>query len=129
MAYAKQTWNQGAAGGTPLNAPRLNHVEDGIEAAALTADNAEPGRAVVSQAEAEAGTATTVRGWTAQRVAQAVAAVAPAITGALGVRTWDSTSSTWSARPDFDVVLAITIDPSATEPTGAQDDDLFIQVT
>lgn len=32
---------------------------------------------VVGQAEAEAGTATTVRRWTAQRVAQAIAALAP----------------------------------------------------
>lgn len=35
---------------------------------------------VVGQAEAEAGTATTVRRWTAQRVAQAIAALAPNVT-------------------------------------------------
>lgn len=35
---------------------------------------------VVGQAEAEAGTATTVRRWTAQRVAQAIAALAPGVT-------------------------------------------------
>lgn len=33
---------------------------------------------VPSQAEAEAGTATTVRGWTAQRIKQAIAALTPA---------------------------------------------------
>jgi len=35
---------------------------------------------VVAQAEAEAGSATTVRRWTAQRVAQAIAALAPGVT-------------------------------------------------
>lgn len=35
---------------------------------------------VVEQAEAEAGVATTVRRWTAQRVAQAIAALAPGVT-------------------------------------------------
>lgn len=33
MTYAKQTWNDDAAGGTPLSAPRLNHMEAGIESA------------------------------------------------------------------------------------------------
>lgn len=31
MAYSKQTWNNGVTGGTPINAARLNHMEDGIE--------------------------------------------------------------------------------------------------
>lgn len=35
---------------------------------------------VVAQAEAETGSATTVRRWTAQRVAQAIAALAPGVT-------------------------------------------------
>lgn len=34
MAYTKQTWANDAAGGTPLNATRLNYMESGIEAAA-----------------------------------------------------------------------------------------------
>lgn len=33
MAYDKQTWANTAGGNTPLNATRLNHMEDGIEAA------------------------------------------------------------------------------------------------
>lgn len=32
MAYSKQTWVDHAAGGTPINAARLNHIEDGIAA-------------------------------------------------------------------------------------------------
>ena len=64
--------------------PKADKVKlDGIEAGA-TADqsNAEIETAynaqvsVVSQAEAEAGVATTVRRWTAQRIAQAIAALA-----------------------------------------------------
>lgn len=30
MAYEKQTWVNGSTGGTPINADRLNHMEDGI---------------------------------------------------------------------------------------------------
>lgn len=32
MSYAKQTWHDGPAGGTPLDAAALQHIEDGIEA-------------------------------------------------------------------------------------------------
>lgn len=35
MAYSKQTWADNPSGGTPINATRLNHIEDGIEAASL----------------------------------------------------------------------------------------------
>lgn len=31
MAYNKQTWQNGQAGGTPLNATRLNYIEQGIK--------------------------------------------------------------------------------------------------
>lgn len=34
MAYVKQIWQNGPGGGTPINADRLNHMEDGIESAA-----------------------------------------------------------------------------------------------
>lgn len=30
MAYEKQEWKNGRSGGTPINADRLNHIEDGI---------------------------------------------------------------------------------------------------
>lgn len=33
MTYAKQTWADSPSGGTPINAQRLNHIEDGIAAA------------------------------------------------------------------------------------------------
>lgn len=33
FAYTKQTWVNGRGGGTPLNATRLNYIENGIEAA------------------------------------------------------------------------------------------------
>lgn len=35
-AYTKQTWVNGVAGGTPINATRLTHMEDGIAAANLS---------------------------------------------------------------------------------------------
>lgn len=37
MTYTEQTWVDGAAGGTPLSAARLGHIEDGIAAAAAAA--------------------------------------------------------------------------------------------
>jgi hypothetical protein len=37
VTYSKQTWSDGAGSGTPINATRLNHIEDGIEAAAAAA--------------------------------------------------------------------------------------------
>lgn len=42
MAYSKQSWADGPSGGTPISAERLGHIEDGIEAAAETADAALP---------------------------------------------------------------------------------------
>lgn len=38
MTYIKQTWTDGAPGGTPLSAARLNHMEDGVAAAQVAAD-------------------------------------------------------------------------------------------
>lgn len=38
MAYTEQEWADGAAGGTPLSAERLNHMEAGISAAGTTAE-------------------------------------------------------------------------------------------
>lgn len=40
MAYAKQNWINGAVGNTPLNAIRMNYMEDGILDASETADEA-----------------------------------------------------------------------------------------
>lgn len=40
MAYTPQTWADGPAGLTPITAARLAHIESGLVAAALAADNA-----------------------------------------------------------------------------------------
>lgn len=37
MVYTKQTWANGASGGTAVNATRMKHIEDGIAAAAAAA--------------------------------------------------------------------------------------------
>lgn len=42
MPYDKQTWVDGVAGGTPITADRLDHIEDGVDAATATADNLDP---------------------------------------------------------------------------------------
>lgn len=41
MAYSKQTWVNGAGGGTPRSAARLNHQEDGIKEASDRLDTVE----------------------------------------------------------------------------------------
>src|SRR5689334_23141990 len=33
MKYTKQTWNNGRSGGTPIDASRLAHIEDGLASA------------------------------------------------------------------------------------------------
>lgn len=37
MTYAKQTWADDESGETPISAERLNHMEDGLDAAATQA--------------------------------------------------------------------------------------------
>lgn len=54
---------------------------------------------VVSQAEAEAGTATTERIWTAERVAQAIAALASGGGGTVTLQA--STFQAWQGTPTF----------------------------
>lgn len=63
-----------AAEKTKLTGIETGATADQTNAEIETAYNAQV--SIVSQAEAEAGTATTVRRWTAQRVAQAIAALA-----------------------------------------------------
>lgn len=43
MAYTPQTWANDEAGGTPITAARLSHIETGVQAAASTADAAATG--------------------------------------------------------------------------------------
>jgi len=47
MAYSKQTWTNGVS---KLNADRMNHIEDGIEAAATKADNIASGAEAANKA-------------------------------------------------------------------------------
>lgn len=42
MAYTKQTWADDQAGGTPITAARLNHIEDGISATSQVATAISP---------------------------------------------------------------------------------------
>lgn len=43
MAYVKQTWVDGVDGGTPINAIRLKHIEDGIGAVDAALGSVVPG--------------------------------------------------------------------------------------
>lgn len=44
MAYSKQTWSNLPSKTTPINATRLNHMEDGIESANNLATTSEQGQ-------------------------------------------------------------------------------------
>ncbi|MCL1880653.1 MAG: hypothetical protein FWF76_00565 [Oscillospiraceae bacterium] len=69
----------------------------------------EPIRTTATQAEAEAGTATTVRGWTAQRVRQAVNAVMPTtVTQADAEAGTSTTVRGWTAQRVRQAVNAVT---------------------
>jgi hypothetical protein len=65
----------------------------------------------VTQAEAEAGTATTVRGWTAQRVRQAIVAILP----------------TKLSQFENDIGVGNKVIPSSTEPSGLVTGDWWYQ--
>ena len=58
MPYAKQNWQNGQVGSTPVSAARLNHIEDGVETATQLAEaGASPEQietAVNSEIEAQA---------------------------------------------------------------------------
>lgn len=43
MTYSKQTWQDFNTGGTPISAERLNHIEDGIEAASTAGASTDAG--------------------------------------------------------------------------------------
>jgi hypothetical protein len=54
MAYIPEGWADGIAGGTPLQAARLVYMENGIQAAAATADNAQSTASIANTAVANA---------------------------------------------------------------------------
>lgn len=108
---------------------KLNGVEDGATADQTAAEieaayNTQVD--VVSQAEAEAGTATTVRRWTAERVAQAIAALAAGGGGGVSTGDFDLTSGDVTVTGEYIGTTAPTItNPSAgvyllTVPAGTR---------
>lgn len=58
MSYTKQSWADGPAGGTPISAARLNHMEDGIASASSSAA-ADAAQATANAALSKANTALT----------------------------------------------------------------------
>ena len=56
MPYSKQTWVDGVAGGTPIDAEALTHIEDGIDAAHTAVDAANTAIAATNTALASVAT-------------------------------------------------------------------------
>lgn len=81
MPYTKQTWVDGAAGGTPVSAARLNAIETGIDTAHDTADAAE------TPAGAQAKVDTHANDTTAAHAASAVALTPTGGVAATNVQT------------------------------------------
>lgn len=61
MAYEPQEWADGAEGGTPITAARLNHIEQGVGQAAATADGAAAADHSHAAADTTSGTFTVAR--------------------------------------------------------------------
>lgn len=120
MAYAKQTWQNGTSGGTPINATRLNHMEDGIAAAA---DDAAQALAGVTNATAVAHTAAEDA---AAAAASAASAAGTASTAASTVSTAASNASTALTNANRALTNAATADGKAVtadnKATAAQAD-------
>lgn len=99
MAYTKQSWEDEPSTSTPISAARLARIEDGIEAAAATADAALPAATAsgtyvpLSQRGAANGVATLDAGGTVPD-AQLPAAVArdSEVTAAVAAHEADTTS-------------------------------------
>lgn len=60
--YSQQTWADGSSGGTPLNAARLNHMEDGISNAATAEDLSDAVTSLTSLANAKVPATRTIQG-------------------------------------------------------------------
>lgn len=61
-AYTQQTWADGSAGGTPLNAARLNHMEDGITNSATDEDLSTVVASLTALANAKVPATRTIQG-------------------------------------------------------------------
>lgn len=104
-------------------------IDSAITRDAEAAATFEPLRSTVSQAEAEAGTATTVRGWTAERVKQAITALAPGGGSTVTVRTNGLTGNPIVLHPDLSIgptneisVTNITVSGTLTISSGLSGD-------
>jgi len=99
---------------TAADISKLSGIEDGAtadqsDAEIETAYNNQV--TIIAQAEAEAGSATTVRRWTAERVKQAVEALAPNPVEAIGIAVSDETTdlTTGTAKTTFRMPYAFTL--------------------
>lgn len=106
MAYTKQTWHDKPTLDTPLNATRLGHIEDGLEAAAAAADTANSALAAKASLSGAAFTGpVTVPTPTAAGHAATKGYVDSAISTAGGASTLDDLTDVTIASPAAGQVL------------------------
>lgn len=111
------------SGGGSLTTP-LPIADGGTQSSSASAALIALGLATVSQAEAEAGTGTTTRAWTAQRVAQAVAALTSSqlTTGDAKITLKTTADSGWVLMDDGTIGDASS---GASTRANADTEDLF----
>lgn len=110
--------------GTGADQVRSNAQNDArfrLQSASVPWEEVSGKPSIVSQAEAEAGTSTTVRQWTAQRVRQAIVAGYNALTSAFG-RTLANASDATAARNTLGLGTAATrgVTTSSTDTTSGR---------
>lgn len=98
---------------TAAQESKLSGIASGATVGATWGSNVSGQPSVVSQAEAEAGTATTERIWTAQRVAQAIAALASG--GGAVIRSARLTAQRTTTANTFANVTDLSISIGASE--------------
>jgi microcystin-dependent protein len=105
--------------GTKLDTIETSATADQTDAEIETAYNNQV--SVVSQAAAEAGTATTAERWTPQRVSQAIAALETAALSAAAIKTLYESNSNTNEYDDAEQTKLAGIETSATaDQTGAE---------
>lgn len=114
MAYNKQTWQNGEAGGTPISATRLNTMEDGIEAASETAADA-LGTATSASAVAQTAAQRATDAQSTASDAKAIAAKAETSAKNAQTQAKTATDAAANARSTAETALA-AVDMTQTMP-------------
>ncbi len=125
MPYVKQNWQNGQVGSTPISAARLNHIEDGLEAAASLEQVETAIVQALSEDETVVNAAAIATGFGWLKVSTSAPSrtatigttnASTAITGAAGTFSADDVGApiTGTGIPAGTVIATVTPDTAAT---------------